>query len=291
MDAPAFEQEPHSYAARARLADGNPDAFVAVGMLLLSRGLSAPRVFVADRQDGIILLEDLGDETIAPGGVVDEERYSAAIDALAAFHAEPVPFPLEPPFAYAPPRFDEDLAAVEVALFPQWFLGTEPETQFLELWRTAIATLPREDDHLALRDYHSPNLFWLKDREGLARVGIIDYQDAMIAPAAYDVVSLTQDARVDVPPDAETRLLERYLAARPGIDRSAFMQAYHVLGAQRATRVLGVFRRLNDRDGKPQYLPHLPRLARLLARNLEAEPSLSALRDWYAGRTAVLEGS
>jgi aminoglycoside/choline kinase family phosphotransferase len=179
---------------------------------------------------------------------------------------------------------------MEVALFPEWYARTPPDPAFEALWRDVIGRLPREADRLALRDYHSPNLLWLPDRQGIARIGVIDYQDAMIAPAAYDVVSLAQDARVDVPDDLEAAILARYLAGRPGLDGDAFLTAYRVLGAERATRILGVFRRLNDRDGKPQYLPHLPRLRRALARNLAAEPLLAPLRDWFARHSTVLDG-
>ncbi|WP_420394364.1 tRNA (adenosine(37)-N6)-threonylcarbamoyltransferase complex ATPase subunit type 1 TsaE [Acuticoccus sp.] len=278
MDAPAFEPDPDAYARRARLADGNPSAFLAVGDALRAAGLSAPRVIAADRKDGFLLLEDFGDEKVADGTIV-AERYAAAVDGLAAFHAVPPRLPIA---GYRPPRFDADLSAVEVAVYLQWALRRPADQDFLALWREAIEALPREDDRLALRDVHSPNLMWLADRRGIARIGWIDYQDAMIAPSAYDVVSLAQDARVDVPPDVEAMLVERYLAARPSLDEAGFRRAYHVLGAQRATRILGVFRRLDERDGKPQYLRHLPRVAQALARNLAAEPSLAALREWYA---------
>lgn len=295
MDAPVYTPGPGSYAVRARLADGNMNAFLAVGALLRERGLSAPAPLAADLSRGFLLLEDLGDLKIADAGRAIPERYLAAAAALAAFHAEPAPAPLPGPvlaaFAgavpvpaprapHAPPRFDADLAAMEVALFPEWYARTPPDPEFVSLWRAAIEALPRDDDRLALRDYHSPNLLWLPEREGIARVGVIDYQDAMIAPAAYDVVSLAQDARVDVPDDLEAAIVERYLAGRPGLDRDAFLRAYHVLGAERATRILGVFRRLNDRDGKPQYLPHLPRLRRALGKNL-GHPALAELRGWF----------
>lgn len=288
MDAPVYRLAPDEYAARVRLADGNPDAFLSVGALLRERGLSAPAVLAADTQRGFLVLEDFGDETIAPGATPVEERYGLAMDALAAFHAAPPPASLPGPSTYAPPRFDAELSAVEVALFPEWYTRTPPDAAFAALWRETIEALPREDDHLALRDVHSPNLLWLPSREGIAKIGFIDYQDAMIAPAAYDVVSLAQDARVDVPAALEARLLARYLAARPGVDEARFRRAYHVLGAQRATRILGVFRRLNDRDGLARYLPHLPRMRRILARNLAAEPSLAGLRSWFAAHSDVM---
>jgi aminoglycoside/choline kinase family phosphotransferase len=135
-----------------------------------------------------------------------------------------------------------------------------------------------------LRDYHSPNLHWLPQREGFARVGLIDFQDAVIGPPAYDLASLLQDARVDVPDDLEMRLAALYVrrraAADPGFDAERFAAAYAVMGAQRATKILGLFARLDKRDGKPQYLSHLPRIERCLAKNL-AHPLLAPLALWY----------
>jgi len=135
-----------------------------------------------------------------------------------------------------------------------------------------------------LRDYHSPNLMWLAEREGTRRIGLLDFQDCVIGHPAYDVASLAQDARVDVPEGLELRLLGQYARARaaadPGFDMGAFAAAYATLGAQRATKLLGIFARLDKRDGKPQYLAHLPRIERYLARCL-AHPALSDLKLWY----------
>jgi tRNA threonylcarbamoyl adenosine modification protein YjeE len=298
MDAPVYTPGPDAYATRARLADGNIHAFLAVGEALRARGLSAPEPLAVDAREGFLLLEDLGDAKVHEAGRAIPERYLVAADALAAFHRDPLPLPLPgpdlPAFAagravpaprvpHGPPLFDADLAAVEVGVFEEWYARTPPDAAFEALWRAAIDALPRDDDRVALRDYHSPNLLWLARREGIARIGIIDYQDAMIAPSSYDVVSLAQDARVDVPDDLEAAIVERYLAARPGVDRDAFLTAYAVVGAERATRILGVFRRLNDRDGKPQYLPHIPRLRRYLEKSL-AHPALADLRAWFAAR-------
>ena len=289
MDAPAFVLAPDSYPARARLADGNNYAFLAVGALLAERGLSAPAVIAADPDAGFLLLEDLGDDKIAEAGAPVAERYLAAADALAAFHREPPSLPLPGPRPYMPPLFDADLATLEVGLFPQWFMRTEPDAEFEGLWRSAIEGLWRGDDRLALRDYHSPNCLWLPERKGVAKVGVIDYQDAMIAPSAYDVASLAQDARIRIPDALEADILARYLAGRPGLDIARWREAYHIVGAQRATRIAGVFRRLNDRDGKPQYLAHIPHVLAALAKNLAAAPSLAPLCAWFETHTAVME--
>ena len=136
-----------------------------------------------------------------------------------------------------------------------------------------------------LRDFHSPNLIWLDERPDIARVGIIDFQDAVLGPAAYDLVSLLQDARVDVPEQLELALLTRYIKARRATDDSfdpaQFAELYAVMSAQRNTRLLGTFARLNRRDGKPQYLRHQPRIWTYLTRSL-AHPVLARAREWYS---------
>jgi aminoglycoside/choline kinase family phosphotransferase len=134
-----------------------------------------------------------------------------------------------------------------------------------------------------LRDYHSPNLMWLPNRAGVARIGLLDFQDAVMGSPAYDVASLLQDARIDVPETTEVALLSRYVRARlkdPGFDAPTFAKLYATLAAQRASKILGIFARLDKRDGKPQYLRHLPRVWTYLQRAL-AHPALEPLRIWY----------
>jgi aminoglycoside/choline kinase family phosphotransferase len=144
-----------------------------------------------------------------------------------------------------------------------------------------------------LRDYHSPNLLWLPQRDGIARIGLVDFQDALIGPAAYDVASLLQDARVDVPETMEMNLLGRYVRARlshdRGFDTGGFTLLYATLAAQRATKILGIFARLQRRDGKPQYLRHIPRLWGYLQRSL-AHPALAGLKGWYAANVPSPDG-
>src|SRR5947209_10997096 len=135
-----------------------------------------------------------------------------------------------------------------------------------------------------MRDFHSPNIIWLGERTGILRVGIIDFQDAVLGPAAYDLVSLLQDARIDVAEQLELALLTRYIKARRAADDSFnpsdFAELYAIMSAQRNTRLLGTFARLNRRDGKPQYLRHQPRVWTYLSRSL-AHPALSRVRQWY----------
>jgi hypothetical protein len=141
-----------------------------------------------------------------------------------------------------------------------------------------------------LRDFHSPNLLWLRERQGIARVGLLDFQDALMGPAAYDLASLLQDARVDIPEALEIGLLGHYARHRreadPEFDVAGFVQIYSTLAAQRATKILGIFARLDRRDGKPQYLRHIPRIWGYLQRAL-VHPALAPLKDWYMYVPAV----
>ena len=156
--------------------------------------------------------------------------------------------------------------------------------QFLGLWRAVLAPILAAPTTWTLRDFHSPNLHWLAGRDGLKRLGLVDFQDSVLGPPAYDLASLLQDARVDIPDELELRLMAHYVRRRagadPDFDANAFTAAYAVMGAQRATKILGIFARLDRRDGKPQYLAHLPRIERYLAKNLD-HSLLEPIRLWY----------
>jgi N-acetylmuramate 1-kinase len=165
---------------------------------------------------------------------------------------------------------------------------------FIALWRNALAPVIDADLTWALRDYHSPNLLWLESREGIARLGLLDFQDAQIGPAAYDLASLLQDARVSVSEAMETALFGRYADARraidPAFDAAAFALGYATLAAQRASKILGIFARLDRRDGKSQYLSHIPRVWRYLQRAL-VHAELAPLNAWYGAHVPAMETS
>jgi hypothetical protein len=200
--------------------------------------------------------------------------------------------PLAPQINYALPTFDIDAMLVEIGLMLEWYLadrGTAPNNnmraEFVMLWRDLLARAAAASKTWMLRDFHSPNLIWLGERSGISRVGVIDFQDAVLGPAAYDLVSLLQDARLDVPEQLELALLTRYIKARhatdAAFDPAGFAEIYAIMSAQRNTRLLGTFARLNRRDGKPQYLRHQPRIWTYLTRSL-AHPVLAGLREWYS---------
>ncbi|MEW5420451.1 tRNA (adenosine(37)-N6)-threonylcarbamoyltransferase complex ATPase subunit type 1 TsaE [Amorphus sp. 3PC139-8] len=288
---PIYDGKPYSRVAH--LAE-SVRPFVAIGEALRSRGYAAPAILAFDLDHGFLLLEDLGTTTVLERGVVVEERYAVATDLLADMHAGPMPGTVALPdgSTYELPPFDPGVFRIELSLYPDWFVphatgAPMPEAtreDFLDAWDALWPLVEDAEMGWLLRDFHSPNLMWLAERDGLARIGLIDYQDALIGPTAYDLASLLQDARVTVAADIETRLLARYIAARragdPAFDETGFRRAYALMAAQRTTKVLGIFARLNVRDGKPAYLSHLPRLADDLRRTL-ADPIFTDLRAFY----------
>lgn len=283
------------YSAIAHLAE-DVKPFVALANALRERGLSAPEIFASDVGCGFVIMEDLGAELLVAGDppAPIEERYTAAVDALLSFHGYEIVETIPVPGAadYTLPRYDFDAFLIEAELLldwylPRWNMGVDDTARatFAALWREALAPVIDCDPAWVLRDFHSPNLLWLEDRLGTDRVGVLDFQDAVIGPAAYDLASLLQDARVDVPEQMEFTLLGRYARARrdgdPDFDATRFVQHYATLAAQRASKILGIFSRLDRRDDKPQYLRHMPRIWSYLQRSL-AHPSLAPLAGWYA---------
>jgi tRNA threonylcarbamoyl adenosine modification protein YjeE len=290
------------YSAIAHLAE-SVTPFIAMARALRERGFSAPRIVAADRAAGLLVLEDLGNELVVAGEppAPIESRYEVAADLLVALHRERLPgvLPVEPGVDYRLPRYDMEALLIEAELLPEWYLpkleakiSDATRAAYLTLWRDALLPAVNAPTTWVLRDFHSPNLLWLPEREGVARIGLLDFQDAVMGPAAYDLAALLQDARVDVPEMMEIALLSRYtrarLAADPSFDAPHFAQLYATLAAQRASKILGIFARLERRDGKPQYLRHMPRVWAYLKRSL-AHPALAALHAWYRTNVPALK--
>jgi tRNA threonylcarbamoyl adenosine modification protein YjeE len=284
-----------SYSAAVHLAE-DVKPFVAIDNGLRAHGFSAPAIRHADLNSGFLITEDFGTAGVVEGDPPQPivECYEAATDMLAELHRKALPemAPLEPQGSYQIPVYDIDTWLVEISLMLEWYLpdrGAEVSPQqrdeFVTMWRTLLEKPAAAPRTWVMRDFHSPNIIWLGEREGILRVGIIDFQDAVLGPAAYDLVSLLQDARLDVPEQLELTLLTRYIKARRAadgqFDPASFAELYAIMSAQRNTRLLGTFARLNRRDGKPQYLRHQPRIWTYLSRSL-AHPALSAFREWYA---------
>ncbi len=262
--------------------------FVAMNEALRQLGLSTPVIYASDIASGLLLLEDLGSEGIIRDGIADPERWLLAAELLAHLHAAPRPAEIPGPGGgtHHIPPFDVDAFLVEVEQMPRWYarfvgaeLSAEAEANYAAIWRALHARIDATEKSWLLRDFHSPNLLWLGERSGIARLGVIDHQDALIGPSAYDVASLGEDVRVDIAPDFEAAVLGAYGAARRAagpFDQAAFDVAYVIAAAQRNTKVLGAFVRF----GKPQYLRHIPRVRAYLRRNL-AHEVLSDLALWY----------
>lgn len=263
------------------LEDSRPFLFVAEW--LLANGFRAPRPMAADLARGLLLLEDFGDRRMGPVLAREPDReeavYARAVDVLVALHRVPPPAELRP--------YDRAELLREVLLFPEWYLRAAGVTADLEsyvaawdaVWSDVLAETARAPV-LVLRDYHADNLMLLDDAEGIAGLGLLDFQDALAGHRAYDLVSLLQDARRDVPPRLEAAMVERFVARGGIADPAAFRRAYEVLGAQRNVKILGIFVRLRDRDGRSGYVEMLPRVWRLVERNL-AHPALAPVRAWF----------
>lgn len=282
-----------SYSQLVHLAE-SVHAFVAMTKGLRDLGLSAPELYAADLDAGLLLIEDLGTEGVVDANGPIPERYALAVDVLAELHSRNLPgeLPVDGLQMHRLHRYDLEALTIEAELLLDWYLpyankrtpNAGMRLGFVDQWVSTLETVLNGERTWTLRDYHSPNLIWLPQREGLRKIGLIDYQDCVIGHPAYDVVSLLQDARVTVPEPLELSLLARYAKGRrardPDFDMQAFAAAYAILGAQRATKVLGIFVRLDRRDGKPAYLKHIPRIEAYLKRCL-AHPVLAKLAGWY----------
>jgi aminoglycoside/choline kinase family phosphotransferase len=251
--------------------------FLKVAGHLSARGFSAPAILAEDQMAGLLLIEDFGDRLIGPllrsEPDLEEAIYRDAVALLADLARTHAPADLAP--------YDRAALLREVALFTDWYstaLELDVDVDgFLAAWRAVLPAVEAPANPvLVLRDYHADNIMLL-DRPGIARLGLLDFQDALAGHPAYDLVSLLQDARRTVSPELETAMLARYEGLTGNLDRAA----YETLGAQRNVKILGIFTRLWKRDGKPTYLALQPRVWSYLERNL-AHPALAPVARWFA---------
>ncbi|GAB2186138.1 tRNA (adenosine(37)-N6)-threonylcarbamoyltransferase complex ATPase subunit type 1 TsaE [Roseibium sp. LAB1] len=290
----AVPEAVRAYMAKVHLAR-DCRAIVAVGTELRSRGFHAPDLLASNLDQGLILSSDLGRETIVQQGRPVRERYLAAVEVLAVMHGQAWPHSvsLANGDSYDVPEYSAEALIAEAALFLDWYVpGTAGQAvdvgtrqEFERLWREALEGISDAQTGWVLRDFHSPNLLWQEGAKGIDRIGLIDFQDTVYGPVAYDVASLLLDARTDMDEALETDLYRAYVSARKlqsaEFDEVGFSKAYAVMAAQRISKILGIFVRLAERDGKPAYLSHLPRMLGYLDRALD-RPFLSDLKDWYA---------
>ncbi|MEZ6022442.1 MAG: phosphotransferase [Hyphomonadaceae bacterium] len=274
--------------ATSRLAASRVEAFVAVAQYLRSLGLGAPEIYGVDADAGYAVIEDLGDGLFArviPEGADEIALYEAAASVLAHVHRATTPAKLDAPGGRSWPLLEFDALALEVNadLFVEWL----PRAADVHIDDAARARWEKVRDGLivkalgfpralTIRDYHAENLLWLPERQGLARVGLLDFQDAVRGWRAWDFAMLLHDARRDVGAVAADAAIRAYLD-ETGSSEADFRRELAVLGALNAMRILGIFARLAGRDGKTRYLDYMPREWGHLARTLE-HPALEEAR-------------
>lgn len=261
----------------------DPRPFLSIARHLCAQGFAAPAILAEDLNEGLILLEDFGDarmREMIDGEQVDETAtYAATVALLAELHRHPP--------ATVPPYSRKELHR-EAGLLTEWYcpaVGLNVDTDaYRAAWEIAFDRLDDAPPVTVLRDYHAENIMLREGLSGYAHLGLLDFQDALVGHPAYDLVSMLQDARRDVPLDIETKMLVEYQRlAHPG---PGFLDSYAILGAQRNAKIVGIFTRLWQRDGKPRYLDFLPRVWGYLERDL-AQPALAEVRDWFDANIPV----
>ncbi|MEZ5896319.1 MAG: phosphotransferase [Parvularculaceae bacterium] len=280
------------YNAMARLAGPSIEKFIAISEILLKVGLSAPRVFYANHRLGFTIIEDLGDSLYnkAITSSIDERlAYQSAIDCL--IHLDSAKVDLIKNNARVLLTYDRLALEAETLLVVDWYWprakGESPTEEarrdYMAAWSGALDCLSPPST-LTLRDYHAENLLWLNNRQGIQRTGIIDFQDALIGYPAYDLVSLLEDARRDVAPELAAKMIDHYITSAErkdsDFDRDRFLTEYAILGAQRNAKILGIFSRLDQRDGKKRYAELLPRVEAHFKNNLH-HPKLQAVQTFF----------
>ncbi|MGH1355130.1 MAG: aminoglycoside phosphotransferase family protein [Thalassovita sp.] len=262
------------------LMDAPPDKgedvrpFVRIADFLTECGLSAPRILAQDSRNGFLLLEDLGDDLFARVALarpeLESDLYTAATDALVHLH-QFAPPKLEP---YSP-EFMTEMAALAWGWYQRGINGNDDASAFSQAFLPLLHTHAAAQTVLIQRDYHAENLLWLPDRNDVARVGLLDFQDARTGHPAYDLVSLLKDARRDVSPELERQMIAHYVS-KTGSDPAEFESAYQILGVQRNLRILGVFARLSLHFNKPSYVDLIPRVWDHLQNGLDS-PALASV--------------
>ena len=278
--------------ALARLSAGRIEAFAAVAEHMRHAGLSTPDIIAVDAPAGLAVIEDFGDDLFArviEEGESEAPLYLAAVDALARLHLAGLLPPTMQGRGGEWPLLAYDAVALQAGadLFVEWMPRLHPDLDFgpaaLDEWRAAWAPISAMGEEkawvIAHRDYHAENLIWLPERTHHRRVGLIDFQDAVLAHPVWDLHSLLQDARRDVPPELEAVAFEHYCAVMM-VDRETYRRDYTALAALNEARILGVFARLIARDGKPRYRQFMPRVWAHLNTNLQG-PGLEAVAAWF----------
>jgi len=255
-------------------------SFHSIATFLAETGLTVPMVYASDHVNGFLLIEDLGELPYGKAieqGISEELLYGETIKALAHLHQKVNTNVMD--FE----TYDLETFLNNACLFLDWCapsLSAEAKASFKEVWVRAYYQQPALPQSFLLRDVMVDNLLWLPEKQGFNRCGFIDFQAGLWGPITYDLVSLLEDARRDVDPDFAHKILKIYFDHFPNLSKDEFWASYSLWGAQRSTRILGVFNRLAKRDGKPHYLKHVPRVWKYLEQDLQ-HPSLKDVWGWF----------
>lgn len=296
MNAPRMEMPEATGISYAEIAHLGTDIrqFIGIDRLILENGFIAPHILAEDLDNGLLITDDLGRD-----GILDDKRNPIAIRyiesarLLATFHQKDWPEQCRfDDFTLRIPHYDSGVFNAELSLLLDWYapyVGLKPfdrsrRDAFFALWQPFCQLFEKAEQTFVMRDYHSPNIIWRENQKGFDKIGLIDFQDGQIGATAYDLVSLAQDARVAIPRELENEIIDAYCLSRKQdrrpFDEQAFRLIYAIAGAQRISKILGIFVRLDKRDGKPAYLEHLPHLQDYLKRNLQY-PALARLHHFY----------
>ena len=280
------------YNALARLAGPEPAAFACLSNELAIRGFSAPKIIAADLKAGLLLLEDFGQgvyaKVIEADPTMEVPLYSAAVECLAEIYRSSFPAKMHyGDSSWRVRNYDEAALLTETHLFLDWYakdtgavISDAARAAWDEIWLRLFEALAAHAPGLALRDFHAENLFWLPERQSVSKVGLIDFQDGLFVHPAYDLVSFLEDARRDVSLGLVDPLISQFVEQAKLKDEAAFRRAYAVLGAQRNAKILGIFVRLAERDGKPAYRELIPRVQSHFVKNL-SDDRFADLRAWF----------
>ncbi len=284
--------------SRAMLMDAPPEKedarkYLVIAEYLYQRGYSTPKIIASDIARGFILLEDFGDDTFTRilnnmdaevKAAKERELYEAAVDLLADWYVNRRR--LVDITKFTPGMYNENTLLREVSLFGDWYLpqvlGREQASglfeEYMGIWKSILSHAALTNDTFVHRDYHADNLMWLPERQGVKRIGLLDFQDGLYGDPAYDMVSLLEDARRDVPESVVQHVMMGYLYATK-IKSDHFKTSYAILGAQRNCKIIGIFLRLAARDNKHHYIDFLPRVWKHLEQDL-THPVLQPLAQW-----------
>jgi aminoglycoside/choline kinase family phosphotransferase len=260
--------------------------FIDVAQFLTQNDFSAPQIINYDTENGFLILQDFGKVSVRDYILGLEEQdlqertniYHLSINLLVDLQKIAPPSELQ--------NFSNDLMCSELSVFSDYYIPYKKNEkissakleQFIEIWQNILSKQTQTTKSIILRDYHVENMMYLDQEKNIKKLGLLDFQDALVGSPIYDLVSILEDARIDIPRNFALECIQ-YYAEQKNLDFNKVLNDYHILGAQRNLRILGVFARKYSRDGNDTYLQYIPRVLKYLEYDL-SHPILRPLKDW-----------